>query len=348
MSVDATAGLEGRELARREASLAASRQAAAVTGLAWAPGGGLVATCTRGALHFVPPPKAASAAATRSVQAEAGGGAAWALCAGGGLCWVGGDDGVVRGWRWDALLEGMVDAALAAEIPVPQAPGRRGALGERPVVNALEWDPSTGALLAGCGDGACHVLDAEACCSKAKIGAHEGAVLALSARGTHRQAVTASEDGSARVWDVRSGANVAGVDPLHARALQPSQDARGPFAGCCAVDAGEHWLAVGSGAGCIALWSFAAGAPVLRIATSAAPQALEFSGDSLSGVGAEPYLNRWAFASGRLLNRTACAPLSGYALALHPTSGVAAVGGGPHATLELLSPLGSSLSMRRL
>ena len=74
-------------------------------------------------------------------------------------------------------------------------------------------------------------------------------------------------------------------------------------------------------------------------------QALVVSGDTITGVGAEPYINQWRLR-GDVIKRAACTPELAYALAVHPC-GVTAIGGSVGGSVDVLSEFGSTIATLR-
>ena len=254
------------------------------------------------------------------------------------------------------------DAALAAGTPAvdadvrpvtsfanPQERKSRGALGPVPETTALATDPSGGLVFAAAGDGACYGWDAregrEA--PVAVLRGHADLLHCVAARPGANQVVTGSEDGTVRIFDVRSEKATSVIDPWRAeeaRSRGGGAAGGGSWVGCVALDEAENWLGMGCGGGCVTMWSFAAGACVSRFTASAPLQSLRLRGDNVVAAGAEPAVYRWNLA-GRLMSRQPCTPKSVFALDMRGTSLTAV--GGAGGVVDLFSELGTRVGTVR-
>jgi WD40 repeat protein len=223
----------------------------------------------------------------------------------------------------------------------PQACLTRGALGPVPETTALAPDTRRGVLLAAAGDGVCYGWDVGEgrAAPIMRLQGHADALHCVTARVGCGQAVTGSEDGTARIWDCRAETCTQVIDVWRAKEAGAGASA-GAWVGCVALDKDENWLAMGCGGRCITTWSFAAGACVSRVATAAAPQALVLAGEHLVAAGAEAAVYRWNL-SGQVVSRQLCTPRSVFALGMQPHGrGLTAVAGAG-ACVDLFSELGS-------
>ena len=152
--------------------------------------------------------------------------------------------------------------------------------------------------------------------------------------------MTGSEDGTARLWDVRVAESAA--------TLRPPGGAGG-WCSCAQVDATEDWLVCGWGAAVLTTWSLTAQTCTAAMPTGAAPQQLRFAAHSPSSVlsvGAEPSVYEWTLA-GSLVQRVTCTSTSLFGVdstTAHGDGGLIAVcGNGPRVQL-LDAALGVTLA----
>ena len=238
----------------------------------------------------------------------------------------------------------------AGQYVNPQETKARGALGPIPETTALAPDARRGVLLAAAGDGVCYGWDLNEGRQTpvTRLRGHADLLHCVASRAGANQAVTGSEDGTARIWDCRSEKCTQIIDVWRATeaaggsggggASSSGSSGSGAWVGCVALDRAENWVAMGCGGRCITMWSFAAGACASRVATAAPPQALVLTGEHVMAAGAEPAVYRWNLA-GQLISRQPCTPRSVYALDLKPRSLTAA--GGTGARVDLFSELGT-------
>ena len=303
-----------------------------------------------------------------------------------GILCSGGDDGRTAVWRVDALVaaadgdDEKKDARPAAAFVNPQRGLPRGALGAIPETNALAYDGVRGVLFAAAGDGVCYGWDvreargAPAVCLRGHAaGAPLHCAAARAGGGASGTVVTGSEDGTARIWDVRQEVASHVVNPYAATSVSlgaslgvsrspeteesasptETRASRSPrrgtderrsrrWVGCVALDGAENWCAMGSGGGVVTMWSFAAGACASRVTAGrgTAMQAVKLTGEHVVAAGSEPHVFRWNLA-GKLISRQPCGPASVFAL--DHARAMTAVGGAG-ATVEIFSALGTKVA----
>ena len=283
-----------------------------------------------------------------------------------GILCSGGDDGRTVVWRVDALVaaadgdDKQNEVRPAAAFVNPQRVLPRGALGAVPETNALAYDGSRSVLFSAAGDGVCYGWDVREGRSSPAVrlrGHAAGAPLhcaaARSGGGAGGTVVTGSEDGTARIWDVRREAASHVVNPYAATSVSSVEETvdvlprekRGVerrWVGCVALDGAENWCAMGSGGGTVTMWSFAAGACASRVTAGrgTAMQAVKLTGEHVVAAGSEPHVFRWNLA-GKLISRQPCGPASVFAL--DAARAMTAVGGAG-ATVEIFSALGTKVA----
>ena len=276
------------------------------------------------------------------------------------LC-TAGEDGVTNLYRVADLVSAACDASGStggvegdrgrradvrpvASFTNPQESRGRGALGPVPETTALAADATRGILFAAGGDGVTYGWDVtEGKKSPAfALKGHADALHCVASRGSCNQAVTGSEDGTARIFDVKSGKCTQVIDVWRAKGLGVGESGvgvgGGAWVGCVGLDKAENWAALGCGGRCVTMWSFAAGACASRSKTEMAPQTIKLTGEHVTAAGAEPAVYRWKL-SGQLVSRQPCTPSSVFSLDMQ-NRGLTAVGG-TGATVDLFSELGT-------
>ncbi|KAK6944796.1 WD40 repeat [Dillenia turbinata] len=218
-----------------------------------------------------------------------------------------GDEGQIQGWRWKEIAnsEGPVLASANQVEPVldlanPQHRGPWGALSPIPENNAIAVNYQEKSQI------------------KMTFKGHTDYLHCIVTRSFSNQIITGSEDGTAKIWDCRSGKCLQILEP------NEKLNSKDLYCGvsCIAFDANESWLACGSGRS-ISIWNLPAWESISQISTHAPIQDLLFEDNQILTVGAEPLLTRIDI-NGGVVSQIQYAPLSAFSVSLHP-SGVVAV-----------------------
>ncbi|KAJ6379070.1 hypothetical protein OIU78_029151 [Salix suchowensis] len=253
-----------------------------------------------------------------------------------------GDDGRIRGWRWDEFVQSQVPGALQGnhikpivDLVNPQHKGPWGSLSPIPENNAIAVDTQGGSIFSAAGDSCAYWWDVETCKIKMCFKGHLDYLHCIVARNSANQIITGSEDGSARLWDCRSGKCIRVIDSLKDEKFKVLSSS----VSCIALDASESWLACGSGRS-LSVWNLSASECVSRMCTRASIQDVIFSDNQILAVGAEPVMSRFDI-NGAVLSQIPSAPQSAFSVSVHP-SGVTAVGG-YGGLVDIISQFGSPL-----
>ncbi|XP_024017255.1 uncharacterized protein LOC21409931 [Morus notabilis] len=253
-----------------------------------------------------------------------------------------GDDGRIRGWRWKDCTESMVPIPFQGkhmkpvlDLVNPQHKGPWGALSPIPENNAIAVNVLGGSVYSAAGDSCAYCWDLESCQVKMVFKGHSDYLHCIIARNSTDQIITGSEDGTARIWDCRSGKCIQVIEPRK----EMKSKGLSSYVGCIGLDASESWLACGS-ARSLSVWNLPASEFISRISTPASVQDVVFDENQILAVGAEPLLYRFDI-NGAILSQIQCAPQSAFSVSLHP-SGVTAVGG-YGGLVDVISQFGSHL-----
>ncbi|XWS26663.1 hypothetical protein CRYUN_Cryun26dG0049800 [Craigia yunnanensis] len=153
-----------------------------------------------------------------------------------------GDDGKIKGWRWKEFTESEVPVTFQGnhvkpvlDLVNPQHKGPWGALSPIPENNAIAVDPQGGSIFTAAGDSCAYCWDVEKSEIKMVFKGHSDYLHCIVARATSNQIITGSEDGTARIWDCKSGKCIKVIDPLKDRKLEGLISC----VSCIALDASE-------------------------------------------------------------------------------------------------------------
>ncbi|CAH2051237.1 unnamed protein product [Thlaspi arvense] len=223
-----------------------------------------------------------------------------------------GDDGRVRGWKWKDFSETEASqenhGKPLLELTNPQHKGPWGSLSPMPEINAIAVDTQSGSVFTAAGDSSAYCWDVESGEIKMTFKGHSDYLHCVVSRSSASQILTGSEDGTARIWDCRTGKCIKVIG---------SQDKRSGFRiSSMALDGSESWLVCGQGKN-LALWNLPASECVSTISSPAHVQDVMFDEKQILTAGTEPLLRRFDL-NGALLSQIQCAPSSVFSISLHP------------------------------
>ncbi|XP_047309155.1 THO complex subunit 6 isoform X2 [Impatiens glandulifera] len=251
-----------------------------------------------------------------------------------------GDDGRIRGWRWRELSETTEahihlqdDINPILDLVNPQHKGPWGALSPIPENNAIAVDTRSRSIFAAAGDSCAYCWDVEKGEVKMVFKGHSDYLHCILTHNSGNQIITGSEDGTARLWDCRTGKCIQVIDP----GMDKKLNGLFPFMSSIALDNSENWLVCGNGR-TLTMWSLLARECITRISTNASIQDLMFTNNQVLAAGADPLLTRYDM-NGSILSQIQCAPQSVFSISSHP-SGVTAVAG-YGGLVDVISPFGS-------
>ncbi|KAL8104885.1 hypothetical protein AgCh_028887 [Apium graveolens] len=251
-----------------------------------------------------------------------------------------GDDGCIRGWKWKDMSNPEVEVSSQGshlrpilEFVNPQHKGPWNSLSPVPENNAIAVDDQGGCIYVATGDSRAYCWDVEKSEIKTVFKGHSDYLHCVITRKSGNQIITGSEDGTARLWDCKSGKCVRVINQYKDKKLKEFH----PHVSCIALDASESWLACGSGR-TLSVWNLPACECISQTRMNANIQDIFFDGNQIVAVGAEPLVSRFNM-NGAILSQIQCFPQSVFSASLHP-SGVTAVAG-YGGIVDVLSQFGS-------
>ncbi|ELT98754.1 hypothetical protein CAPTEDRAFT_224884 [Capitella teleta] len=194
-------------------------------------------------------------------------------------------------------------------------------------VNCLKFvhNENGSQLLGGCGDHQVHMWDVESGSHVGTLEGHTNYIHDLAVRGNSNECISASEDGTVRIWDLRSRGQAQHV-------MQPNQHnlcvrpQYGKFITCVAVDKSDNLMVCGGGPR-LCLWHLRQLAPTAQFDTpQATANTAMFLEDSVISAGTEPFVHHWSL-NGDQRAKVPCTPSTVYSLA---TNKILSVAGNSH------------------
>ncbi|CAI0387913.1 unnamed protein product [Linum tenue] len=156
-----------------------------------------------------------------------------------------GDDGLIRGWKWNEFTESEIPVSTqgnhmepVVDLVNPQHRGPWGALSPTPENNAIALGTQDASIFSAAGDSCAYCLDVETTKIKKGFRGHLDYLHCIVSRNSSNQVITGSEDGTARIWDCKSGKCIRVFDQGKDKKLNRfSTSVR-----CIALDSSNSWL----------------------------------------------------------------------------------------------------------
>ncbi|XP_063286991.1 THO complex subunit 6 homolog [Pelobates fuscus] len=187
-------------------------------------------------------------------------------------------DNDVKGWLWCDLNKKGCVASWTNRVP------SRNSL-ETPEINSVVLNQDNSLLLAG---GSCeiHNMDLETGTFTMTLEGHKDYIHCLALRDHHRECVSGSEDGSVRLWDLRSGTQTHKIEVYkYEECARPQY---GKWISCLATD--SDWMVCGGGP-MLSLWHLRSMTPTTIFPIQDSQQQVHFYQDMILCAGQAPYIN---------------------------------------------------------
>ncbi|KAM4698733.1 THO complex subunit 6 [Rhinophrynus dorsalis] len=188
-------------------------------------------------------------------------------------------DNEVKGWTWSDINKKSCAASWTRG-----APSRNNL--ETPEINSLVLNHKDNSLLLAGGSCNIHAMDLETGTFTMTLEGHEDYIHCLALRDQQRECVSGSEDGSVRLWDLRSGSQTHKVEVYkYEECARPQY---GKWISCLATDA--DWMVCGGGP-MVTLWHLRSMTPTTVFSIPESPQQVMFYQDMILCSGQAPHIN---------------------------------------------------------
>ncbi|KAM4628490.1 THO complex subunit 6 [Discoglossus pictus] len=188
-------------------------------------------------------------------------------------------DNEVKGWNWnDVVKKGCVES-WCRRVPT------RNSL-ETPEINSLVLNPKEDSLLLAGGSCNIHSMDLETGAFTLNLEGHEDYIHCLALRDQQRECVSGSEDGSVRLWDLRSGMQVHKIEVYKYEECARPQF--GKWISCLSTD--SDWMVCGGGP-MLTLWHLRSMTPTTIFPIQESQLQVKFYQDMILCAGQAPHVN---------------------------------------------------------
>ncbi|XP_068963298.1 THO complex subunit 6 isoform X1 [Petaurus breviceps papuanus] len=199
-------------------------------------------------------------------------------------------DGEVKAWLWGDIIKKGCKEVWSRHPPyrlTPFALLNRSSL-EVPEINSLLLNPKENSLLLAGGDCQLHTMDLETGTFTRALRGHTDYIHCLALRERSPEVLSGSEDGTVRLWDLRTGEEVQTIEVYrHEECARPQN---GKWIGCLATD--SDWMVCGGGPA-LTLWHLRSATPTTVFPLRAPQKHVTFYQDLILSAGQGPCVNQW-------------------------------------------------------
>ncbi|XP_043830966.1 THO complex subunit 6 homolog isoform X2 [Dromiciops gliroides] len=190
-------------------------------------------------------------------------------------------DGEVKAWLWGEIIKKGCKEVWSRHPPY------RSSL-EVPEINALLLNPKENSLFLAGGDCQLHTMDLETGTFTRALRGHTDYIHCLALRERSPEVLSGSEDGTVRLWDLRTGEEVQNIEVYkHEECARPQN---GKWIGCLATD--SDWMVCGGGPA-LTLWHLRSATPTTVFPLRAPQKHVTFYQDLILSAGQGPCVNQW-------------------------------------------------------
>ncbi|XP_068100191.1 THO complex subunit 6 homolog isoform X2 [Hyperolius riggenbachi] len=229
-------------------------------------------------------------------------------------------DGDVKGWLWSDLCKKGCVASWSRVTPT------RNNL-EAPEINSFVLNQTDNSLLLAGGSAQIHVMDLETGAFTMAMKGHDDYIHCLALRDQQKECVSGSEDGSVRLWDLRTGSQTHKIEVYkYEECARPQY---GKWISCLAAD--SDWMVCGGGP-MMSLWHLRSVTPTTIFPIQESQQQVMFYQDLILSAGQAPLVNHCQI-NGEIRAQIPSIPCCIYSLCINGTSQenkvLTAAGSGP-------------------
>ncbi|KAM8962427.1 THO complex subunit 6 [Pelodytes ibericus] len=216
-------------------------------------------------------------------------------------------DSEVKGWIWSDINKKGYTASWSRCLPT------RSSL-EMPEINSLVLNPKDNSLLLAGGSCCIHTMDLETGAFTMTLEGHKDSIHCLALRAHQRECVSGSEDGSVRLWDLRSGVQTHKIEVYkYEECARPQY---GKWIGCLATD--SDWMVCGGGP-MLSLWHLRSMTPTTIFPIQESQQQVLFYQDMILCAGQAPSINHCQI-NGEIRAQIPSTPHCVYSLSINEVS----------------------------
>lgn len=226
---------------------------------------------------------------------------------------ISGGSGDIATWQWADITNKVTKPSWTYSVPTADHFAM-------PETNSLTLDHQTDTgsfLYAGCGDNAVHVWDIDNGKYLRALKGHTDYIHCVTVSPASHTCLSASEDGSVRLWDTRTpGQAVHVIEPYkNEDCVRPHH---GKWVSCVSVDKDNDWMVCGGGPH-LCLWHLRSLTPTTVFNTNACHNFVSFHEDSIISGGNEAYINHWS-VNGDKKAQVPCSPTNVFDVAINDKS----------------------------
>ncbi|KAK3791742.1 hypothetical protein RRG08_011535 [Elysia crispata] len=221
-------------------------------------------------------------------------------------------EGDIQAYRWSDIIAKSPKVTWALSIP------QKGVF-SHPEINSCVIDSNSdkGTLYAGAGDNNIYAWDIESGEYKSCLSGHTDYIHKICTKDNGQGLVSVSEDGTARIWDLRANEICHIVKPY-----EHEMCARldlGKWLQCLALDEDNYWLVLGGGP-TMSAWHLNTLTPTVTFDTPGVSQTVAlFYEDKIFSAGNSNILNHWSLTGDHKM-AVPISPTAVYSIGINDTS----------------------------